>query len=70
MPKRRRKRRAPSNKLAGLGVLAVIAIAVVVGLQVWPSSTPEVDYSTGDGDLRAILLDPTTAPRYAGGGRP
>ncbi|MGV3492111.1 MAG: hypothetical protein ACO1OG_12415 [Devosia sp.] len=63
MPRRSKRSRAMRFPL--VGVLAGGAIAVWVGLQFFTAAPrPDTDYSAGDSELRAILLDPETAPRY------
>ena len=65
---RRITARARSTRFTGAGLLAGIAIAAWVGLQLFssaPPASPAIDYTAGDSDLRAILLEPETAPRYS-----
>jgi hypothetical protein len=55
-------------RFTGAGLLAGLAIAAWIGIQAFSSSTPtqrKVDYTAGDTELRAILLEPETAPRYS-----
>ena len=59
-------KRVRAFRLPAAGLLAVGAAAVWIGLQfVSAPAQPGIDYSAGDSDLRAILLEPETAPRYS-----
>jgi hypothetical protein len=59
-------RRARAFRFPLAGILAGGAVALWVGLQLFSASTPPpVDYAAGERDLRAILLEPETAPRYS-----
>jgi hypothetical protein len=62
----RMAKRTRAFRLPVAGMLAVGAVAVWIGLQVFAQpQRPDIDYSAGDSDLRAILLEPETAPRYS-----
>jgi hypothetical protein len=54
------------HRFAGLGAL-ILAVAVGwIGIQVTARPpTPPVDYTASEDDLRAILLEPESAPRYS-----
>jgi hypothetical protein len=59
-------KRARKHRFAGIGAL-LLAIAIGwIGLFVTarPDNAP-VDYAQGDNELRAILGQPETAPRYS-----
>lgn len=63
---RRIAKRLRAFRLPAAGLLAGGAVAVWVGLQF--VATPQhssADYAAGDSELRAILLEPETAPRYS-----
>lgn len=59
-------KRARKYRVAGAGVLVGALVAGWVGIQAF-SGPPaaKADYSAGDTELRAILLQPETAPRYS-----
>lgn len=54
------------HRFAGIGalVLAVAAGWIVMQVTARPANAP-VDYTASDDDLRAILLEPESAPRYS-----
>lgn len=62
-------KRAREYRMAGASLLGGALVAGWIGLQVISSpqqpAAPKVDYSAGDTELRAILLQPETAPRYS-----
>ncbi len=54
-------------RFTGAGLIAGIAVAAWIGIQMFTAAPPQqkVDYAAGDPELRAILLQPETAPRYS-----
>ena len=60
-------KRARAFRFPIAGLLAGSAVALWVGLQVFSAAGPQsaIDYAAGDTELRAILLEPETAPRYS-----
>lgn len=59
-------KRARKYRFTGAGILVGALIAGWIGIQAF-SGPPQqkVDYAEGDDQLRAILLQPETAPRYS-----
>lgn len=59
-------KRARKYRFTGAGILVGVLVAGWIGIQAF-SGPPQqkVDYAAGDSDLRAILLQPETAPRYS-----
>ena len=57
-------KRARKYRFTGAGILAGALVAGWIGIQAF-SAPPQqkVDYAEGDDQLRAILLQPETAPR-------
>lgn len=66
MPGRRAPKRARTFRFAGVGAIILAIAAGWIGVQVTtrPANAP-VDYSASDDDLRAILMEPASAPRYS-----
>jgi hypothetical protein len=59
-------KRARKYRFTGAGILLGVLVAGWVGVQALSKPPAEtVDYAAGDSDLRAILLQPETAPRYS-----
>jgi hypothetical protein len=59
-------KRARKYRFNGAGILVGVLIAGWIGVQaISKPSVEAVDYAAGDSDLRAILLQPETAPRYS-----
>jgi hypothetical protein len=59
-------KRARKYRFTGAGILVGVLIAGWIGVQAMSRPPAEtVDYAAGDSDLRAILLQPETAPRYS-----
>lgn len=59
-------KRARKYRFTGAGILVGVLVAGWIGLQAMSKPPAEtVDYAAGDSDLRAILLQPETAPRYS-----
>ncbi|MBN9360196.1 MULTISPECIES: hypothetical protein [unclassified Devosia] len=59
-------KRARKYRFTGAGILLGALVAGWVGVQAMSKPPVEaVDYAAGDSDLRAILLQPETAPRYS-----
>ena len=52
-------KRARKYRFTGAGILVGVLVAGWIGV------AETVDYAAGDSDLRAILLQPDTAPRYS-----
>ena len=63
---RRVARRARKFRFTGIAALVLAVAAGWLGMQVTarPANAP-VDYAARDDDLRAILSEPETAPRYS-----
>lgn len=57
---------AKKYRFTGIGALILALAAGWIGMQVTtkPANAP-VDYAASDDDLRAILLEPESAPRYS-----
>jgi hypothetical protein len=59
-------KRARKYRFTGAGILVGALLAGWIGVQALSKPPVEtVDYAAGDSDLRAILLQPETAPRYS-----
>jgi hypothetical protein len=58
-------KRARKYRMAGASVLFGAMIAGWVGIQAFSAAQPKLDYSAGDTELRALLLQPEIAPRYS-----
>lgn len=59
-------KRVRKYRFAGAGVLAAVLVAGWFGMQAISGPPPvKLDYSAGDSELRAMLLQPETAPRYS-----
>lgn len=59
-------KRARKYRFTGAGILVGVLVAGWIGMQSLSKPPAEtVDYAAGDSDLRAILLQPETAPRYS-----
>lgn len=60
-------KRARRYRFTGAGLLAGAALAGWIGIQAFSGTPPQqkVDYAAGDTELRALLLQPETAPRYS-----
>lgn len=59
-------KRARKYRFTGAGILVGVLVAGWIGIQAFSGSPQQkVDYAEGDDQLRAILLQPETAPRYS-----
>jgi hypothetical protein len=59
-------KRARKYRFTGAGILAGALVAGWIGIQAFSGPPPaKVDYTAGDTELRAILLQPENAPRYS-----
>ena len=59
-------KRARKYRFTGAGILAGVLVAGWIGIQAFSGAAQQrVDYAEGDDQLRAILLQPETAPRYS-----
>jgi hypothetical protein len=59
-------KRARKYRFTGAGILVGVLVAGWIGIQAFSGPPPvKVDYTAGDTELRAILLQPENAPRYS-----
>lgn len=59
-------KRLRKYRFTGAGILAGVLVVGWIGMQVFSGPPPvKQDYSAGDTELRALLLQPETAPRYS-----
>ena len=59
-------KRARKYRFTAAGILVGVLVAGWIGVQAFSGAGRQrVDYAEGDDQLRALLLQPETAPRYS-----
>ena len=59
-------KRARRYRFTGAGILVGVLVAGWIGVQAFsPPPNAKADYSAGDSEVRALLLQPNTVPRYS-----
>ena len=59
-------KRARKYRFTAAGILVGVLVAGWIGVQAFSGAGRQrVDYAEGDDQLRALLLQPDTAPRYS-----
>lgn len=59
-------KRARKYRFTAAGILVGVLVASWIGVQAFSGAGQQrVDYAEGDDQLRAMLLQPETAPRYS-----